>query len=389
MSEQIPETPEELLRQMIAVDSANERPDGKPGKEAALADLLERVAAAAGLKTQRLSVENEPANLLITCEAVNDAPWLLFVSHLDTVSTAGMTIDPFGGEIRDGRIYGRGACDTKGTGAAILWSLIATASETDRPHNLAALYTIDEEFGMTGAVSFIADDLPRLGWRPAGVIVGEPTDLRPVAAHNGVVRWKIHTHGVSAHSSDPSSGVSAISGMVEVVRAIESRYVPALEASHPLTGRAVCSINVIRGGSQVNIIPEHCEIELDRRTVPGEDPQQVLPAIEAILDDLRRADPKLNVEQGEPYIVPPLDPSTNERWSAHVGSILESLGMPGEAVGAKYGTEASSFGQAKIPAVVLGPGSVAQAHTKDEWLALDAFQRGIEVYGKIMRGPIG
>jgi len=297
---------------------------------------------------------------------------------------AGMTVDPFAGEIRNGRIYGRGACDTKGTGAAMLWALTQYAAGSSRPNNVALLYTIDEEIGMRGAVSFVANDLPALGWTPAGVIVGEPTDLKPVVAHNGVVRWRIRTHGVSAHSSEPDAGRSAISMMVEVVRAIESRYIPAIEASHPLTGRAQCSINLIRGGSQINIIPADCEIDLDRRTVPGEDARRVLPDVEAILDDVRRGDPDLRVEQEEPYIVGALDPATNASWSSHVCGVLERRRLDATPVGAKYGTEASSFGQAGVPAVVLGPGSVAQAHTQDEWLSREQLALGVDVYLGLM-----
>lgn len=388
MSHDRPDSLEALLQRMIAIDTANERPAGQPGREGALVDYLEHVASSTGLRTGRLRVAGEPPNLLTVCEVSADAPWVLFVSHMDTVSVEGMTIDPFAGEVRDGRIRGRGACDTKGSGAAMLWALMQYASGPRGANNVAILHTVSEEFGMTGAASFVAGDLPGLGWRPAGVIVGEPTELRPVAAHNGVVRWTIHTRGVSAHSSDPGAGRSAISMMADVVRAIESRYIGTLEANHPMTGRAQCSINLIRGGSQINIIPAHCEIEIDRRTVPGEDGNRVLRDVEAVLDEARQANPNLVVEQGPAYVVPALDPSGNGQWASHVGGVLAQLGLPSEAVGAKYGTEASAFGQAGIPAVVLGPGSVEQAHTCDEWLSLEQLQRGGEVYLEIMSTPV-
>ncbi len=384
MSETLPATPESLLQRMVSFDTVNRRPDGKPGGEAGLMGYLEEVATDAGFVTRRLPVPDEPPNLLVTHPVDAGSPWLLFVSHLDTVDVAGMTVDPFASEIRDGRVYGRGACDTKGTGAAMLWALAQYASGPGRPNNVAVLYTVDEEIGMRGAVSFIGNDLPALGWTPVGAIVGEPTDLKPVVAHNGVVRWRIRTRGVSAHSSEPDAGRSAISMMVEVVRAIESRYIPAIEASHPLTGRAQCSINLIRGGSQINVIPADCEIDVDRRTVPGEDARRVLPDVEAILDEVRRGNPELRVEQDEPYIVGALDPATGTSWSSHVRGVLERLGLDATPVGAKYGTEASSFSGAGVPAVVLGPGSVAQAHTQDEWLSLKQLALGVDVYLALM-----
>lgn len=387
MQNDMPDSPEALLQRMIAFNTVNARPDGAPGREGPLADYLEQRAAAAGLRTGRLGVENEPPNLMVSHQVDADAPWVMMVSHLDTVAVDAMTIEPFAGETRDGRIYGRGACDTKGSGAAMLWSLVQYAAQPDRPNNVAVLYSVSEEIGMTGMVSFVANDLPDLGWAPAGVVVGEPTDLCPVTAHNGVVRWRIHTRGVGAHSSEPSAGRSAISMMVEVVRAIESRYIANLDASHPMTGRAQCSINLIRGGSQINVIPSHCEIHLDRRTVPGEDADRVLAEVETVLDDLRRADPNLVVEQESPYIVGPLDPTTNEQWVRHVCGVLDRLGLPATPVGAKYGTEASALSRAGVSSLVLGPGSAAQAHTNDEWLSLEQLRLGCEVYLAIMKTP--
>ncbi len=372
---------------MIAFNTVNARPAGKPGAEADLADYVDSIAAGAGLTTRPLPVADEPSNLLVSHRANGNAPWLLFVSHLDTVDVAGMTIDPFAGEIRDGRVYGRGACDTKGSGAAMLWALMQYQAQPDRPNNVAILFSVSEEFGKAGIVSFVANDLPSLGGAPVGVIVGEPTELQPVVAHNGVCRWRIRTEGVSAHSSEPGQGRSAISMMVEVIRAIESRYIPNLTASHPLTGQARCSVNLIQGGSQINIIPDHCEIHVDRRLVPGEDPAEVLPAVEAVLDDVRRADPNVQVEQDKPYIDPALDPATNEAWAAHVCRVLDGLGQPAAPCGAKFGAEASNFGQVGVPAIVLGPGSIAQAHGGDEWLALEQLALACDVYLGIMKAP--
>ena len=227
-------------------------------------------------------------NLLVTHEVVPDAPWLMFESHIDTVSIEGMTIEPLAAEVRDGRIWGRGACDTKGTGAAMLWALREYAESGTQGNNVAIVYALDEERLMRGSAALAASQLADFGFRPAGVVVGEPTLHRPVVAHNGLVRWGIRTGGVACHSSDPSRGVSAISTMAAVVQAIEAHYIPQLTAQHPLTGKAQCSINTIHGGSQTNIIPDSCRIELDRRVVPGEDLEQVLPAVEAVLQPLRR-----------------------------------------------------------------------------------------------------
>lgn len=378
----------ELLKAMIAFDTVNSKLSGQPDAEAELARHLGETAKALGFATLRLPVTDGSFNLLILHEVRADAPWLLFESHLDTVSAANMTIPPFGGEIREGRIYGRGACDTKGTGAAMLWALKRYASECEGPNNIAILYSIDEEVGATGIGAFANEQLPQLAWRPIGAIVGEPTELKPVVAHNGSIRLTIETHGVAAHSCDPSRGRSAISMMVKVIEAIESRYIPNLTATHPLTGKAQCSINVIEGGVQSNVIPARCTITIDRRLVPGEDGQTVQPALERILDDLRQEHPELTAVQSKPRIGNPLDPSVTGAFADAVCGVFEELGMPSEPSGEPYGTDGGALSRVGLPTVVVGPGNIAQAHTKDEWLDLAEFNRGVDVYLALMRSAL-
>ncbi|MDE2997642.1 MAG: M20 family metallopeptidase [Gemmatimonadota bacterium] len=375
---------ESLLQAMVGFDTVNSAISGKPDAERALSVYLEAQAEAMGLDTRRLPVTGEGFNLLVTRQVDGQAPWLLFESHLDTVSVDGMTIDPFGGRVADGRMYGRGTCDTKGTGAAMLWAL-SRYSRGSGPNNVAILFTLDEEIGKTGVRTFVASQLPDLDWRPAGVIVGEPTRLQAVVAHNGVVRWRIRTEGVAAHSSDPSRGQSAIRAMMEVIEALEERYIARLASEHPLTGRAQCSINLIRGGAQINMIPEHCEIHVDRRVVPGEDPDTVIPAVEGVLEELRTRSPHLTVVQKAPDMVDsPLDPAGGKAFGVFVASVLKSMGLPDELTGVGYGTDASSFSRAGIPAVVLGPGDIAQGHTANEWIELEQLRAGVDVYFNLM-----
>jgi acetylornithine deacetylase len=388
MSTQTPQSCETLLQAMVAFDTVNTNVSGRPFPERGLMEFLESQGSALGLDATRFPVGDSDFNLLLSCRGNSGAPWLVFESHLDTVSVDGMAIEPFAGRIRDGRIYGRGACDTKGSGAAMLWALRRYAERADRPNNIAILYTLDEEIGKTGVRGFVARHLPSLRFRPAGVIVGEATLLRPVVAHHGVVRWAIQTQGIAAHSADPSKGRSAISMMVKVIELLESRYIPSLAASHPLTGKAQCSINVIRGGVQINVIPESCEIQIDRRVVPGEDVNSVLPAVEALLDEPRRQDPHMKVAQQVLFIDPPLDPRGSEAFIDIVGQVLRQMDMPWQSTGVSYATDASTFAEVGIPAVVLGPGDIAQAHSCDEWLELDQLHRAVEVYLRLMSSPL-
>ena len=198
-----------------------------------------------------------------------------------------MSVDPLIVKVEDGRIYGRGACDTKGSGAAMFWALQDYANGAVRPHNVGLVFALDEEARMTGAKAFAATELKEFLPNLRGMIVGEPTLMGPVVATNGVIRWKTITRGKAVHSYVQAKGCSAISAMLNVVEALESRYAPTVTKRHPMTGSAAMSVNVMRGGTQVNIIPAYCEIECDRRTVPGETEAQVWAERDAILAGMK------------------------------------------------------------------------------------------------------
>jgi len=392
-------SPVDLLRWMVGHDTVNTARSGDPYAEQSLCEGLEAIARSWGLSTRRLAVEGRSDQLLIQVDGAGgeanrsiqassaprrDEPGgLLFESHLDTVAVDGMTIDPFAGEVRDGRLYGRGACDTKGTGAAMLWALrrYAQRPALERPRPVALLFTIDEESGMSGVRALLRNDLDKLPFQPRGVVVGEATRLRPVVAHHGVLRWRVSTTGVAAHSADPSKGRSAITAMRPVLEEIEDRYIPSLDASHPRTGVARASVNLIRGGSLINIIPESCSIEIDRRVAPGETLDEAEQSFRK-----RLAAFELTIERTAH--APPLADDANRAWADAVVRTLDRIRNADEPAptpcGVAYATHAGDLAEAGLPVVVLGPGDIAQAHTHDEFIALDAFERGVEIYHALM-----
>ncbi|MFI5356084.1 MAG: M20 family metallopeptidase [Opitutales bacterium] len=376
----LPPSVEDLLAQMVAGNTVNRHFGGPEGGEARLIARLEALARAWGLATRREPVPGGGDNLLVTCEVAAGAPWLLFESHVDTVSHAGMTVDPLVATVAGERIHGRGTCDTKGSGAAMFWALREYARGPVRPRNVGLLFTLDEEAKMTGARAFAAGGLREFLPRLRGVIVGEPTRLRPVVATNGVVRWKTLTRGRAAHSSVPANGQSAISAMLRVVEALEARYVPTVTRRHPMTGAAAMSVNVIRGGTQVNIIPETCEIECDRRTVPGETAGQVWAERDAVLAGFA-------VEHAGPYVVPAMGPEHSRELLALLQPILTRHGLEPAGRGEPYVTDGSHFAAAGAPVIVIGPGDLAQAHTKDEWVDRRQLALAVQVYGELMGAP--
>jgi len=365
---------------MVSFETTNPEFGGPAGGEARLAAHLESLAATWGLQSRRYPVSEGRFNLIISCEAEPGTEWLLLESHLDTVGVAGMTVPPFELTRRGERLHARGACDTKGSGAAMLWALKIYAAEGVRPRNAGVLFSVDEETRMTGAQAFAARALPDFP-RLRGIIVGEPTGLRPVVAHNGALRWRSITRGVAAHSADPSKGRSALAAMIPVIAALESKFIPLARREFPFTGRAAASINVIRAGSAVNIIPDYCEILCDRRLVPGENAAEVLAERDAALTGLA-------VEHDEQYLAPPLPPGSSSALHDWMKPAFAAANLDGTAIGAPYATNASHYAVGGAPVLVLGPGDIAQAHTKDEWLDRSALLSAVALYGALLRLPV-
>ena len=384
MPSRLPESVIELLQAMVRVDTVNSALTGKPEAEAELVELLATFAGKWMLEVELLPVQGQADQLLLTLRTGSDRPWVLFDSHLDTVAVDHMTIDPFGAELRDGNIWGRGTCDTKGTGAAMLWAMRQYAELSDRPNNIALLFSVDEEVAMTGIQSFVTNDLPRLGLTPGMVIVGEPTEHIPVIAHNGCVRWELATRGKGAHSSTPWEGHSAINDMVKALALLQSDYIDKLDAEHDLTGRAVASVNLINGGNAPNIIPEQCTCEVDRRVVPGEDQDAVLPTVANLLDGLKAKADRFDYTQTLQVAHPPLLPQSSEAILPLVKNALNANGLRKPAVGAPFATHAGYLAQAGLPTLVLGPGSPYPAHTKDEWVSVNEIEMGMKVYLSLM-----
>lgn len=374
-----------LLASMVKIHSVNASVTGKKDAEAEMGQFLERELTLRGMKVRRLKTPGCD-NLLATYEVNPTLPWLVFESHMDTVTLEGMTIDPLAAKLEGGRLWGRGSCDTKGTAAAMIVAISRYMQSKTQPYNIAMACTVDEEYGMTG-VRALVNDWPSLGINAVGFIVGEPTNLLPIVAHNGSVRWNIITHGKAAHSSNPALGQSAISDMVRVIDTIESQYIPSLDKRDELTGKAQCSVNMIQGGVQYNIIPERCEIRIDRRVVPGEDQKAVMPAVEVHLQKLKKAQPQLKYEQELNFACPPLTRQNNQALVSHVCKVLAKMGWPNEAQGVPFCTDAGDLDEAGLPCVVIGPGDIAQAHTKDEWIDLQQLERGVDVYLALMLEP--
>ncbi len=285
--------PVELLERLVAVPSVN--PMGRESSdaifgEARLTDFLGQTFRELGLTTFRQPVLPGRENLIARLDG--DVPperggrILLFDAHQDTVPVDGMTIDPFRPQRHDGRLYGRGACDTKGGMAAIISAVARLAHERPSPRpTVIVSCTVNEEYGFSGAARFAeswtSGSCPIMPRKPDAAVAAEPTGLDVVVAHKGVIRWKCNARGRAAHSSRPNDGENAIYAIARALTAIE-QYAARLAAdgpAHPLCGSETLSVGTIRGGVSVNTVPDLATIEIDCRVPPGQEPEAARQAL--------------------------------------------------------------------------------------------------------------
>ena len=389
----------DTLRDLVAIKSVNPNYVGGVEEEA-IASYVEAFFRCRDIETWRQQVFPGRPNIVARIPGKSSSRRIVMEAHLDTVSAAGMTIEPWRAEIKDGKLFGRGACDTKGGMAAMMHAMSAVArSGKTPPCELVFAATIDEEFSFRGVValcqSFQPGDVPAdvvAGKRPGdallradAAIVAEPTELRCVVASKGLVRWKIETHGKAAHSAKPHLGVNAIEQMARVVTAIEQDNLRLAQTVHPLLGPATCNVGVIRGGRQINFVPDHCEIEIDRRMLPGEHQQEVLAHYERMLTRLGENDPHFSAQCLTPLLGDlPLDTPQEAECVRAMGRVLNNFGLSAEPTGVPFCSDASKFGAIGIPTMILGPGSIDQAHSAVEYVACAEVERAAEIYQQFL-----
>ncbi len=376
-----------LLKQLISIPSQNPMGRDVSGTEyleGRLADFVEGFFRDLGVRHERVEIAPGRPNVVAIYESPGASRTVMLDAHLDTVPVDGMTIPPYTPTIEGGKIYGRGSCDIKGGMAAMLTAFARLVKE--RPagaSNVVMSCACDEEHTQIGiealCASWTKDHGNPLRRTPDVAIIAEPTNLHAVVAHRGATRWRIITRGRACHSSEPRNGINAIYRMGRVLTELQeyAEIVRGINPPHRLVGPATLSVGRITGGQSVNVVPDFCAIELDRRVLPGEDPVAVIDQLGSWLR------PRLDfeIEMEPPYIVSrALGDEENGPLAEELLSVVEKVAGPHQKIGVPYGTHASTIASYGVPSVVFGPGSILQAHTKDEWLAIDELELASEAY---------
>lgn len=371
-----------LLRDLVALPSINPMGRDLRGPEVyehRVTAYLEEAFRALGVRHERQPVAPLRDNIVAYHEPPGATSTLVLEVHQDTVPTDHMTIDPFAARVENGRLYGRGACDVKGGMAAMLAAFARLAREKPRSCRVVLACCVDEEFTFLGVQRLVKDNLRGGVKGPIHAVVAEPTGLNIVHAHKGAVRWHLRTSGRSCHSSRPEQGVNAIYHMAKLLGLVE-RFAGELRStrSHPLLGPATLSVGRIEGGTSVNTVPDRCQVEIDRRTLPGEGmsagPTELLAYLE------QHAAKEIAFSQSEPWMsCPALGPEGSEELVRSLGAAIDAARGKHKVEAVPYGTDASTLAEAGVPAVVFGPGDIAQAHTCDEWVELAQVEMASEI----------
>ncbi len=374
-------TATELLARLVAFDTTSSK--SNMGLVRFVEDYLAQHGVASELVPDRTQ---EKASLFATI-GPQGVPGIGLSGHTDVVPADGRawTGDPFTLRERGGRLYGRGAADMKGFLACVL-SLVPELKRRRLRLPVHLIFSYDEETGCTGVRPMIAEMGGRLT-RPRLVIVGEPTSMAVVDAHKGPVRWQVDVEGRAAHSSMAPLGVNAITFAGRLLAELD-RIEQDLKERHPVTRfdppYPTLQVTQIEGGTASNIVPFSCRFGFDVRALPGLDVEAIERrflsfAERNCLPEMQRIAPEARITLRRTNSVPPFEA---ERGSEAVELLLR-LSSLNETRAVSYATEAGLFQAAGAPAVVCGPGDIAQAHTTDEWIAASELDKCLALLGRL------
>lgn len=351
----------DLLQGLIRIPSVNPTlvPDEGQG-EAAVAAFARDWLAQHGIRAWL--EETAPGRPNVVAEVGDgDGPTLVFCAHLDTVGTAGMTIRPFDPRHEQGRVYGRGAYDMKGSAAAVMAAAAALHRTGLRGRVLVALVA-DEEYASLGATDFVRRH------RAEACILTEPSEGKLILGHKGFVWAELVTTGTAAHGSRWDLGVSAIGKMGRIIAALEQFDREVLRKRvHPLVGPASMHCALIQGGTGLSTYAPECRLKVERRTLPGETAEQVMRELEEVARQTGEAAEVRRLFDRSPLLC--------DREAPVARCVREAVnavtGRPPEEAGVAYWMDAAIFAAAGIPTVNYGS-SGAGAHEAVEWVELDS-----------------
>ncbi|MBA1335479.1 MAG: Acetylornithine deacetylase [Firmicutes bacterium] len=376
----------QLTQALIAIPSHKD----VPSREKEVAEYIYNFCRQNGLEAELQKVDGDRCNVLVYLRGEGSGRSLMLNGHTDTVPPYNMTIDPFGAEIKEGSIYGRGAVDMKGAIACMLMSMLALKrSEAKLKGDVIFAGVIGEEERSEGTEYIV-----KSGLKTDGAIVGEPSNYEYAIGHRGLEWLEIVIKGKAAHGGVPHLGVNAIEKAAVLINRIKEELYPKLEGRYnEYMGPSVMNFGVIAGGSQPSTVADSCSIKIDRRYIPGETVETVLKEYQDIIDGIKAEDPEFDAEiirmpnnmltlDHLPLMTPPEDPIV----SAVRESLREVIGREPDITRRRGWTDAALLSNfAKIPTVVVGPGDISYSHTKDERVSIEDLEKAVDIYTRVIQ----
>ncbi len=369
-----------LLKEMVRIDSVNPSLVTGAAGEAEMAEYCADYMRSLGLETIVYDVEPGRPNAVGVLKGGGGGRTLLLNGHTDTVGVDYMAIDPFLPEVRDGKLYGRGAYDMKGGLAASMAALKAIVdSGTALKGDVILAAVCDEEYASIGTERLMEDITAD------AAIIGEFTGGDIQVAHKGFAWIDIETQGVAAHGSRYWEGVDAISKMGKVLAAIDALGENLLAMEHPLVGPASVHASIIEGGRELSTYPDHCKLQVERRLIPGETRATVERELSGMMEVIGAGDPKFKAEHKITFYRGPMEISRDEEICRliHEGTVTITGADP-NYIGGTGWMDSEIIWNKGIPVVCHGP-SGSGAHAKSEWVDLESLVNVAKVHEYAIR----
>lgn len=366
----------DFLVRLVGVESIN-----PPGDTTAAARVIQEKLNGFDSPHEVHAFDDTKPNIILRASNENGRR-LCFNSHMDTVPVGERSQwnhDPFGGEIADGELYGRGSADAKGCAAAMLMAARALENAGIRLRGgLDVAIVSDEETGGSMGTQYL---LEQGTLTPDAAIIGEITSNRVAIAEKGMLVFILTTHGRTAHASTPWEGVSAIGHMAKLMCAIEETLTKSFQQKrHPLTPPPSFNFGIIEGGVAINVVPDECRLTMDRRTVPGESLDGAEQEIATLIGRLKQDDSTFDADYSVLYRANAFETPADSEFVTSVRRICGLMGLHPDPIGYQQVSDGRFFADRGIPTVLIGPGTAELAHTPDEHVPVAAVIEAVKLY---------
>ncbi|MGJ3238656.1 MAG: M20 family metallopeptidase [Anaerolineae bacterium] len=367
----------ELLQKLVQIPSPNPSGDTRD-----IAEFIAETLREIGSDVRTLAPDMKPEAVNVIATLGQGVPVIMLHAHIDTVPIATTeagkwSVDPYSGLVKDGKLYGKGSIDDKAPLASMMLTMIDAAQQDNLTGTLMLVAAAEEEVGGQLGTKWLADHgyLPQCDF----IIVGEQTHNKVAIAHKGVMRATVRTVGKSVHATNPNRGVNAITAMARAVLALEHYHHELAKRVHPLVGFPTCNVGVIEGGSTANAVPDACTVKLDRRMIPGENPDVVKAELQAVVTsvDVDPAEIIIGDFLFSSWFDSSIESDLAQTFLSSVQDVLQDDPGP---VGYLPGSDAKHLMTcARGDMIIFGPGSYEVAHAIDEHVRLDDYQATTDI----------